>query len=228
MSESRKESLAEGVYRELREAIIVGDLKPGTVLYEGDLTARFTVSTSPVREALTHLRHDGLIKVIPRKGYLVTDVSLQDLQELLQLRVILEGASAELAAPNVTEAHLAQLTELAEVELIVGDSGSYRTFKKANQEFHEEIAQISGNSRLARLVGQVLAESQRILFAGLEKSNPGALNQEHYNVIEALATHDPRTARRAVVQHIEVSRQRLVERLLQSSGERELTPLTEG
>lgn len=89
-----------GSTRDLRVAITPGEIPQGQVFNEADLIARCNVSTSPLREALTRLRQDGLVKVIPRRGYAVAELTLRDFHELVRMRMINEGAAAELAAPR--------------------------------------------------------------------------------------------------------------------------------
>ena len=82
----------------LRDAILSGQFKPGAVLNEKELAERLGVSKTPIREGLSLLEHEGLIQTIPRRGYIVTPITVQHIHELFDLRIILESAAAEQAA----------------------------------------------------------------------------------------------------------------------------------
>lgn len=217
MNESRtgaKLSLGERVYEDLRVAITLGEIPQGQVFNEADLIARYNVSTSPLREALTRLRQDGLVKVIPRRGYAVAELTLRDFHELVQMRMINEGAAAELAAPRVTDRHIAEMQRLSSASLVIGDAQSYRDFMRANQAFHELISAIAENARLLRATTQTFDEIQRVLFAGLSAAEDGDLKHDHDDIIAALAKRDGPAARKAVIEHIKLSRDRVVQRML--------------
>ncbi|MEW6643916.1 MAG: GntR family transcriptional regulator [Pseudomonadota bacterium] len=209
-----KLSLGERVYEDLRVAITLGEIPQGQVFNEADLIARYKVSTSPLREALTRLRQDGLVKVIPRRGYAVVELTLRDFHELVQMRMINEGAAAELAAPRITDQHIREMQRLSSVSLAIGNTQSYRNFMQANQAFHELIASISENSRLLKATKQTFDEIQRVLFAGLSEIEDGDLKHDHDDIIAALARRDGRAARKAVIEHIKQSRDRVVQRML--------------
>ncbi len=223
--EDSRESLADKVYNELRTAIVLGEMAPGAVLNEGELLQKFGVSTSPLREALTRLRQDGLIKVIPRKGHVVTEITLTDFHDIIQMRLVLESAAAELAAPRVTDAHIRELNRLSCVTLASGDKASYREFMRANQAFHELIATIGGNQRLARAVTQNFEEVQRLLFSGLDLDLSPTDEHDHREIISALAKRDAEASRQAVIEHIKISRDRIVERLLRATDNLATKPL---
>ncbi|WP_024277785.1 GntR family transcriptional regulator [Xanthobacter sp. 126] len=217
MNESRAEpklSLGERVYEDLRVAITLGEIPQGQVFNEADLIARYKVSTSPLREALTRLRQDGLVKVIPRRGYAVVELTLRDFHELVQMRMIAEGAAAELAAPRITEQHVAEMQRLSSATLVVGDAQSYRNFMRANQAFHELISSVADNTRLLKVTTQTFDEIQRVLFAGLGEIEADDLRHDHDDIIAALARRDGPAARRAVIEHIKLSRDRVVQRML--------------
>lgn len=217
MNESRtgaKLSLGERVYEDLRVAITLGEIPQGQVFNEADLIARYKVSTSPLREALTRLRQDGLVKVIPRRGYAVVELTLRDFHELVQMRMIIEGAAAELAAPRITDRHVAEMQRLSSTTLVIGDPQSYRNFMQANQAFHELISSIAENTRLLKATMQTFDEIQRVLFSGLSESEGEDLKHDHDDIIAALARRDGAAARKAVITHIKQSRDRVVQRML--------------
>lgn len=207
-------SLGGRVYEDLRIAITLGEIPQGQVFNELDLVARYKVSTSPLREALTRLRQDGLVRVIPRRGYTVAELTLRDFHELVQMRMINEGVAAELAAPRIRDEHILEMQRLSAATLLVGDKTSYRVFMQTNQAFHELIASISENTRLLRATKQAFDEIQRVLFTDLSEAEDGNLRHDHDDIIAALAKRDGLAARKAAIEHVKQSRDRVVQRML--------------
>ena len=98
LKRGRSTPLRSQVTEILRDAILSGQLAPGSVLVERELAERLGVSKTPVREALSLLDHEGLVQTVPRKGYFVSPITVQDVHNYFGLRLILECASAEMAA----------------------------------------------------------------------------------------------------------------------------------
>lgn len=175
-------------------------LPPGTILVENALAARFSVSKTPIREALALLRQDRLVDSLPRKGYLVTAVTVDDQRELIELRAAFDGAAAELAARRITPQEIDALDRL----VLPSESFDARAAKRhmdLNRKFHVAIGRASGNQRLAWLVERLVDETVR-LFA------PGFHMGEHREIIDALRTGDGVRARAAAVNHILMTQDR--------------------
>ncbi|OLP58945.1 hypothetical protein BJF93_23280 [Xaviernesmea oryzae] len=221
-----KVPLGERVYEDLRTAIVLGELASGQVFNEADLIQRYGVSTSPLKEALTRLRQDGLVKVIPRRGYTVADLTLRDFHELMQMRLVIEGAAAELAAPRISDEHIAEMRRLSATVLIVAKPASYRPFMQANQSFHELIATIADNGRLLKATKQTFDEVQRLLFAGINEQDDKDLSHDHDEIIAALARRNGGAARQAVIQHVKQSRDRVIDRMLRRDARLDHLTLT--
>jgi DNA-binding GntR family transcriptional regulator len=181
----------------IREEILTNRFKSGSVVLERELAARFGVSKTPVREALSLLVHEGLVEVLPRKGYLVSSTTVRDAQDYFDLRIILEAAATESAAHRLTDEQLRQLETLA-----VADDpreGVGRMLER-NFAFHMLIATASGNDRLATLIERLLRETPRLITLGFV---PG----EHERLIGALRARDPIRARHAMEDHIRTVRE---------------------
>lgn len=190
-------SLRNQVVDALREEILTNRLKPGSVLLEREFATRFGVSKTPVREALSLLVHEGLVELLPRKGYLVSSTTIRDAQDYFDLRVILEGAAAEAAARRLTGEQLRQLEALAAPDN--PQEGVGRMLER-NFAFHMLIARASGNSRLATLIERLLRETTRLITLGFV---PG----EHERLIGALRARDPIRARAAMEEHVRTVRE---------------------
>jgi DNA-binding GntR family transcriptional regulator len=185
-------SLRTQVLEILRDAILSGRIRAGSPLNERELADTMGVSKTPVREALTLLGHEGLIQVLPRKGYFVSSMGIREVHEFFELRVILECAAVEIAALRLTEAQLAELNALVPD---VNAEGDIRRRLNRNVDFHYSIALLAGNRRLASLIKQLLLEMERMIAAGY-------VPEEHEKVMKALQERDPKRAAQAMREHI--------------------------
>jgi DNA-binding GntR family transcriptional regulator len=193
----------ERVYQALRHDILALSIAPGTVLVERGLASRFAVSKTPIREALALLQRDGLVDALPRRGYLVTPVTVRDVHELFELRAALEGAAAELAAVRITADELGALERLlTPPEIPTGREALARLLTR-NRAFHTAIAHASRNGRLVAVIGQTLDEMTRLIAIGYE---PGS----HDVILEALRSGNGERARRAVVDHVLMTQERVL------------------
>jgi DNA-binding GntR family transcriptional regulator len=197
-------SMTDRVYAHLREEILTARRKPGVVLRESDLAEAHEVSKTPVREALRLLARDGLVVLLPRKGYLVRPLELNDLREIFDARQILEPAMAERAA---TAPRSASLRELVDRQAAAGSSADAL---QAAREFHLAIADLAGNSRLALALSNLLDEVRRLHYLLPEVETHIASQEElqaHRQLIVALDAGDGQQAAARMREHIgEVAR----------------------
>jgi DNA-binding GntR family transcriptional regulator len=205
-------SKKERIYAALRQDILALALRPGAVLVETALGRRFGASKTPVREALALLQQDGLLEAMPRRGYLVTAVSLDDVHELFELRIALESAAADLAAQRITPEEIEYLESLILPSDAVGARRGLRPTLDRNRAFHVAIARASRNERLARLVGRTIDEMTRLVVMGHQIG-------EHRQIVAALRTGDPQRARAAVIDHIAMTKERVLKRQLGAAAE---------
>ncbi len=206
-SESRRtnrSSLKEEVYEAVRRDIMDGTFPPGDLLKERELAEKYGVSKTPVREALSLLEQDELVKVIPRAGYMVTQLTLRDLQEVRRLRVTLEAMAARLAVKRITEKELEELEGLTSTS----DPEEARLF---NRQFHSVVARASGNTRLAKMIEQLLDDTDRWAALEIAGLTPALLLVGHHAELEALRTRDPDIAEEAMRKHVESVYQHLSE-----------------
>ncbi|YCK38424.1 GntR family transcriptional regulator [Actinomadura sp. ATCC 39365] len=188
-------------YRAIRRQIIDLTLPPGSSFSEASLARQWQMSKTPVREALARLRRDGLVDALPRAGYVVSPITLQDTDDLCALRTLLAGESAAAAARRgVAGPALERLEELAEVPraLAAGEADLEQSLR-AGIEFEAVIADSSGNNRYAKAIVGVLDELERVLrmaalIAPEVASPPGELAGVH----ERLRAGDAGGAREAM------------------------------
>lgn len=228
-SNSASQSMTSKVYTVLRREILCCQIVPSQALSEGGLAARFKISKTPVREALAKLRSDGLVKTFPRRGYQVAPVTFQDLSELFDLRMMLEGRAAELASQKITPEGLDRLTALTDIVYDRATQPSIERFVQANHDFHETIALASGNRRLHDMVVQVLDDLKRFFYLGAWLRDVGGeASNSHRQIIKALRKRDGDLARQSVVEEIQLTQNGLAAALMrQATSVMELRPVAQ-
>ena len=198
------ELLNQKVYRVLKEAIIKGFLEPGTKLLENKIAEEMHVSRTPVREAMQKLVAEGFVKTTPNQTIVVTEVSLEDVKDVLQIRGVLEGLAARIAAKQIN------ILEIDELEKIVTQMGLYVTKKdltsycKVDDEFHDLILNICENKWIIQTRDNLGSFIYRFRIKSL--SVPGRLRcslEEHQAIMEALKKHDSAEADRLSQIHME-------------------------
>ncbi|WP_116953507.1 GntR family transcriptional regulator [Jiangella endophytica] len=202
-------------YERLKRAILICSLAPGTELREASLAEQFELGRTPVRGALGRLVQDGFVEVRPRKGYRVTDLKVTDVNEVFELRLLLEPAACELAASRAPRQAITALHHLAHTEYDHTDPDSYERFIVDNREFHVRLAEAAGNHRLARSIRTLLEEMQRLFFLSLTvKDTSSEQVHEHLDLYDAIASGDAARARKISADQIEQSRRRVIEAIV--------------
>jgi DNA-binding GntR family transcriptional regulator len=210
-------SLTEKVYAMLRTEILTCVLEPGKEVSEAELAERFDVSKTPVREALATLRSEGLVRTFPRRGYQIVPVTFGDMNELFDLRTILEAGAAELACQRITDAEIENLNRLADVVYDRSEQPSLKRFIQANRDFHAAIARAAGNERLYQLLTRQIDELERFFYLGARLRDVSTETQsDHHAIVDTLRKRDPAAARDIMIRHNEVTRQGLFQALASS------------
>jgi len=209
-------SLAEQAYLQLRKEILTCTLAPGQVVSERELARRYEISKTPIREALAQTCHEGLMQRLPGRGYIVAPITIKDIRELFDLRLILEVAATEQAAQNPSPEQIIKLKEMAVVSYNLDDPESHTLFLKTNRDFHLALAEAAGNKRLVDMLGQLLNEMNRLFYLGLRlRDSSEEMTREHQEVVAALENGDVERARDAISRQIINSRDRILEAIMQ-------------
>src|SRR5581483_1036506 len=202
----------EKVYKALKRDIVRGVHPAGEPLIEKDLAKRYKSSRTPVREAALRLQEERLLRIVSNRGYFVSQITLQELNDVYEYRTAVECAAAELAARKGTDEELLQwLSELAEV--------SYRTdIIDADTTFHVGIARLSRNQMLVRAVSEARCQMERIMYAAIDIHYYGEVpTREHKAIMRAIREHKPDAARKHMYDHIVQSKDKVL-RLTTSSA----------
>jgi DNA-binding GntR family transcriptional regulator len=206
--------LRQSVYDLLKSDILGCRLPPNSDLREQSLAERFVVSKSPVREALLRLEQERLVTVIPRQGYRVAPISIEDAREMFGLRKLLESACAEAAAAEAPDETLAGLNVFRNSLGPKGEIGS-DVFIAHNRAFHSAICIASGNKRMARVAIDLIEQMERMVRYSVNalKASALVLIEEHGQIIDAIQQRDRRTASRLIKDHISQAERRVISSL---------------
>lgn len=202
-----RDLLRERARSEIREAIALGELKPGDQIVEATMAARIGVSRSPVREALRELEQHGLVESVPNRGTFVATLAAEDVEEIVLLRGALEGLAARLAADRMGRRDLRALEETVErMSRHTGPGAQEESaFTEADGEFHSVLVRVAGHRRLLRLWSEldpfIWLMTVNEMGANGERDRD-AMAREHRELLDTLASGNPEEAQRAVWEHI--------------------------
>lgn len=210
------ERQSDQALQQIKRDIIRCRFAPGTHFSEAELSAMLGLGRAATRSALTRLCDTGLIQPIPRHGYVVTPITIASIRELFELRLILEPAAAALASGKIDSAHLRAINSAAQR---AGDESEQLAFVDSNRAFHRAIATATGNHRLSALLEGIGDEMQRLVHLGLfgassKEVERAAADQQHEELIVALASGDAAAAREAARRHVEHARGLATEALM--------------
>ena len=203
-------------------SIVVGELMPGEFLSELQLAERFQTSRTPVREACIHLFTEGLLSSAPHKGYVVTEISMDEVRELYQLRQILEPEAAAMAALRHLDQEFSTKGEalLDELNRLSHQEFSYEIILRMSEleyGFHHAVAVASGSKRLARFISELMNQFRRYTYAHLRTRPPlQHVPEEHQAILAAIRAHNVSVARQLMYEHVASASDRWA-RLMSSS-----------
>ncbi|HCA86071.1 MAG TPA: GntR family transcriptional regulator [Streptomyces sp.] len=194
---------AERVYTHVKQAVLDRSYEGGTLLTEGDLADAVGVSRTPVREALLRLEAEGLLKLYPKKGALVLAVSVQEVRDVVETRLLVEEYAARQAVP-ASPALVERLEELLDEQRRHAAAGDLPAFSVSDRCFHAEIVRNADNRILARLYDQ-LRDRQLRMGVAVMNSHPDRIAKniaEHAAILQALRDGDADAAAGVVHRHI--------------------------
>jgi DNA-binding GntR family transcriptional regulator len=201
-------SLSEQALEALRAEILSCRLPPGATVSETLMTERLTMGRAPVRAALARLADEGLVQAVPRRGWMVSLVTVRDIHEVFELRLMLEPEAARRAAGKGDASSLCRLDAVCRQGYQPDNPDSALRFLSANRAFHVTVAELAGNHRLARQIGRLLDESARMLVLGLSRRDrSGEMAHEHRALIAALMEGDGQLASEIMHQQVAASRE---------------------
>ena len=226
VAQAAEPNLNDTAYATIKDDIISCALQPGEEVSEGSLVARYGMSKAPIRSALMRLRQEGLIVSRGRQGNAVSPVSLRDIQEIFQLRLVLDVTAVRLAAGKVDAARLRALNEAAHTTYPEGDRAGQTAYLRANRKFHRYVAECSGNQRLVALVVGLMEQHERIVHLGLAmQRRENEFHHFHDDLVDALIEGDGERAAELTENALRGSQRKVMEALTDSSAQISLGPV---
>jgi GntR family transcriptional regulator, rspAB operon transcriptional repressor len=209
--QSQAELVRTNVFLRLRADILSCTLRPGQQFQERELVERFEVSKSPIRDALLKLEEQGLVEVMPRKGYRVRRIDIADVREMYDMRDMLERECVGRVIDLSLDADLAELDVFRTAPVNMSIQG----WLDYNRAFHSFFPHHCGNARLARTALEIIEQFDRLTYMSV--TTPGEtlvrFVDEHARLIDAVQARNRREALAVARDHVESSRRRVLESL---------------
>jgi DNA-binding GntR family transcriptional regulator len=196
-------SMRHQIAESLRASVITGEMEIGTVYSVPTIAEQFGVSITPVREAMLDLANEGLVEPVRNKGFRVRELSAAELDEILQVRLMLEPAAAAQAAGKASPQEIKKLRALADAIVDAAKAQDLIGYVNSDREFHRFLLELTRNETLTRTV-LTLRDQSRLL--GLRHlATQGLLadtTHEHHDMIDAIETGDAQRASAIVSAHL--------------------------
>lgn len=206
--------LRDVVFNTLRQAILIGDLKPGERLMEVHLADRLGVSRTPIREAIHKLSQEGLVTIVPRRGAEVAQITEKSMNDVLEVRQALDVLCAELACDRITPEGLENLRAACEHFEQCVKAGDKKQIAQADVALHDIILQAAGNQRLSQLVNNLSEQMYRYRFEYIkDTSRHETLVEEHRIIYQSIVGKDKESARAAARIHIDNQKKAIIRQI---------------
>lgn len=220
---TRVAALPEVVYEHLRDAILRGFYQSGQSLPQEAIAQAIQVSRVPVREALRRLEAEGLVLQRPRRGYVVASLDPDEIEEIFDIRMMLEARAGNLATQNRTENDIADVYRLLHAMdgITINSAADAQLFAERNRAFHDRLFQASNRPHLCEMMLLLRNRVERYIFVGaLIAGSPERTHREHHDIAGAFKRGDADEVARLSREHCLHTCQLLLKRL---SKERELS-----
>jgi DNA-binding GntR family transcriptional regulator len=206
------ESSAARIASQLRTEILHGDVAPGSKLAQVGLADRFGVSRIPVRDALATLAGEGLVQPLSNATAIVTRMSIEELQELYDLRLSIEPRTTEIAVPHVGRADILYMRKQMAIMAAPIDA---RTWLAANTEFHAAVYRRANRPRTIELIEQLRRLTDRYVFMHLEIGKAAHIGSEHEEILGAVERGDAAETARLTSVHLVNAHDNILEYLVE-------------
>lgn len=217
----QSQSLTTLVQHELERQIMAGELMPGAKLNEIEVAGRLGVSRGPVREAFRALEEAGLLRTEKNRGVFVRVVSLQEAEEIYELRAVLDEYVGRTLAERITIDQLNGLREIVEAMHAANRGGDAEAYYRLNLSFHEAMVAAVGNRKLLETYRGLVKELNLFRHQALTASAEAApaSEREHREIVSAIASREPERAAQVVREHVERGRARMRQAQGRRTGE---------
>jgi GntR family transcriptional regulator, rspAB operon transcriptional repressor len=209
-----RQSLRDLAYEAIKDRIITCAFKPGECINEASVSALLGLGRTPVHQALDRLMIEEMVEVIPRKGVIVKPVILQDVLQMVDVRLINETQCARLAAERADDSHIEGMAQVLGQARRAITGRDIHTMMSLDREFHLLLAKATKNFELAEVLRKLNERSLRFWFISFTTpDHHHSFQQQHEAVFEAVRNHNGDEAERAMRAHIEAFRKSVVRQL---------------
>ena len=215
----KRRLLHQEVSRYIRQAILLGELKPGDRIVETKLAQLLGVSQAPVREAIRELEFSGLVEQKPYLGTYVKQITMQDMQNFYRVRGALEKLGAQQACKNITVVQLDEIEKVMQEMERAGAQADNERYVQMDALFHDKIIAASGNDLLCKLWEQCNIKSWLFVGTALARRDIAYLASRHRRIFERLRERDTQGLEEAVQDHLEQLLSMMLETTDKTKGE---------
>ena len=220
MRERKSISIADQIFEQLEREILAGKYPRGEMLSELRLSEEMGVSRTPIREAIRRLEQENILEEAGR-GVIVVGISREDMLDMYEIRVRIEGLAAEWAAERISDEALNEMRETVELQRFYTEKqgiDNSNQIKNLDSRFHEQLYKATGSRALDITLSNLHKKMTKFRMASVSKRSRALQSvEEHEAILDALTRHDPEAARIAVEQHVSKARDRMRE-MLDSPG----------
>jgi DNA-binding GntR family transcriptional regulator len=196
-------SLRDMAYEAIKRQIVACDLKPGEAVTVGDLATALNLGRTPVIQAIDRLTIEGLVKVMPRKGVIVSPISLDDFIAAIEMRLLNETQAARWASERAGSAEIHRMEVNLNAIWAAAKRANISDFIELDREFHRLIAQSSRNGILSEFLAGLHDKSLRFWFISLRAPDHNfRVCEQHAAILDGIRKRDPKAAEKAMRDHI--------------------------
>lgn len=207
MSSLSRTSLRDQAASVIRAEIVAGQFEPGVIYSANVIAERLGVSATPIREAMLDLTNAGLVEPVRNRGFRILTVADRDLEEIVELRLLLEPPAMRKVVDQATDEEIARLDESVTAIETAAAEQDVAAFLVADRTFHLAALQLAGNTRLVRLVDQLRDQTRLLGLRSLAlEGNLSASAHEHREILDALRTRRADDAVELMRAHLEHTR----------------------
>jgi DNA-binding GntR family transcriptional regulator len=194
---------ASRVYAELKQDVATCVLAPGASVSESELCKRYKASRTPIREACRRLCDEGLLQIIPFRGYIIQPLTIEEFRNLYEVQSVIDPMIAGLAAERANPDQIKEMEYWASYEYHPGQKNSYYTFLEWNKHFHIAIASATGNRAFVEIVSNMQARLMRYFYLVIIMDSYGQqLVAEHHEIVRAIRSGNAQAARERAAEHV--------------------------
>ena len=217
--EHRYISLADQIFEKLERDILVGDFPKGEILTETKLSEILGVSRTPIREALRRLEQERIIEMTT-KGAKVLGISYEDISEIYEIRLRIEGYASSRCALYATEEQLAELREILELQLFYLERKNPEKIMEYDSLFHQKLYELSASAPLSYTLTELHKKIIKFRKTSVELTERAKHScEEHKEIYDAIANRDAALAEALTIAHIKSARDNILARISKTKGE---------